>query len=300
MTILSHNRAKLDKYIEEFKLTHVQDYLYRTTKQGIRSIKTGKTDYTKPGLSRVGGDPDLPAHIEWPLTEDDTPMAFLAQLNLSELTASDENNWLPKTGMLLFFLGVDEPAYNIEHKVLFLNETEIAAAVRRESPEETALEDTFEGYAIQARPSLEPPNYAYADYELIEDTDDEDVTFDEYEDFLNAIQEPEQGEYDVFQMFGYPAGQHDDAEYEAALMLLAGKEYDYKMANALKHIIAAVGGDQAKAEQEIADTLLLLELESDSDVGFCWWDAGALQFFIRKEDLLSERFDRTYCSLYSS
>ncbi|MFP3572784.1 hypothetical protein [Brevibacillus sp. SIMBA_040] len=25
-----------------------------------------------------------------------------------------------------------------------------------------------------------------------------------------------------------------------------------------------------------------------------------LQFFIRKEDLLAGRFDRTYCSLYSS
>ncbi|ETT74182.1 hypothetical protein C174_19446 [Bacillus mycoides FSL H7-687] len=30
---------------------------------------------------------------------------------------------------------------------------------------------------------------------------------------------------------------------------------------------------------------MLLELETDDDVGFCWWDAGVLHFFIRKDDL---------------
>ncbi|MGI2295987.1 YwqG family protein [Paenibacillus sp. GXUN7292] len=300
MTLLAHNQTKLDKYIEEFGLKHIHDYLHRTTKQGIRSIKAGKTDYTKTCCSRIGGDPDLPPQIEWPLTEDGTPMTFLAQLNLSELTASDDNNYLPKTGILAFFLGIDEPAYNIEHKVLFINEAEMSAAVRREAPEETALEDSFEGYAIKARSSLEPPNYVYADYDLIEGDEEADVTFDDYEEFTDALQESEQGEYDVFQMFGYPAGQHGDAEYEAALMILAGKEYDYNSNHALRNIIAALGGDQVKAEQEIADMLLLLELGSDNDIGFCWWDAGALQFYIRKEDLLAARFDRTYCSLYSS
>ncbi|WP_231929067.1 DUF1963 domain-containing protein [Brevibacillus sp. SKDU10] len=38
----------------------------------------------------------------------------------------------------------------------------------------------------------------------------------------------------------------------------------------------------------------------DQEVGFCWWDAGELQFYIRKEDLLAGNFAHTYCSLYSS
>ncbi|MFD2117140.1 DUF1963 domain-containing protein [Paenibacillus yanchengensis] len=130
--------------------------------------------------------------------------------------------------------------------------------------------------------------------------DDEDASSDDYEDFLDAVHESIQGNHDVLQMFSYPDGQHDDAEYEAALMLLTGKEYDYSMENALQKITAALNGDQSKAKQEISYILLLLQLDSDNDIGFCWWDAGALQFYVRKEDLLAQKFDRTYCSLYSS
>ncbi|WP_240644337.1 DUF1963 domain-containing protein [Paenibacillus paeoniae] len=67
----------------------------------------------------------------------------------------------------------------------------------------------------------------------------------------------------------------------------------------MKRITAHLHGDAVKAEQEVGDTLLLA-LDSVQDVGFCWWDAGELQFYIRKEDLLAGNFAPTYCSLYSS
>lgn len=68
----------------------------------------------------------------------------------------------------------------------------------------------------------------------------------------------------------------------------------------MEKLAAHFGGDEEKAKQEVADMQMLLELETDDDVGFCWWDAGVLHFFIRKDDLVAGRFDRTYCSLYSS
>lgn len=45
---------------------------------------------------------------------------------------------------------------------------------------------------------------------------------------------------------------------------------------------------------------MLLEITSNEEVGFQWWDCGDIHFFIRKEDLLNRRFDKTYLSLYSS
>lgn len=300
MNLLPHNKSKLEHYMKQYRMEHASDYLFNTTKQCIRGVVLAPDMYSTVGTTRVGGDPDLPPHIEWPLTSDGIPMTFLTQLDLSVLTTHDENNWLPTSGLLLFFIGVDEPAYNIEHKVLFLTPTELIAATRRISPPETTLEETYDGYTVETRASLDPPNFAYADYDIIEDTDDDEATEDDYEDFQYAIYESKPGKYDTFQMFAYPDGQHDDAEIEAALMLTTGKEYDYSSERAMKQMIAAYDGDQAKAEQEVADILLLLQLDSDNTVGFCWWDAGALQFYIRKEDLLAQTFDRTYCSLYSS
>lgn len=296
MSLNERNRKKLEQWIREHQVTHAAQYLIDHTRQGIRCIKTAPENYESPCVSRIGGDPDLPPEIEWPLTEDGTPMTFLLQLHLQEVVKYDESTLLPADGMLYFFVGIDEPAKDIEHRVLYVPKDQLASAQRRLSPEETALEEQFCGYQLEARASLEPPNYAYVDYDQIE-TDS--YSFEEYEDFrflLTGMSDHD----DVATLFGYPTGQHDDSEYAAALMLLTGKSYDYKMEKALQQITEHFAGDENKAKQEIQDTLMLLEIESDDEVGFCWWDAGVLQFFIRKEDLLAGRFDRTYCSLYSS
>ncbi|MEK8126652.1 YwqG family protein [Paenibacillus filicis] len=289
------NLKKLETLAEEHGFTHALPYLIANTRQAISCVKAGPADYGTPSASRVGGDPDLPPEVEWPLTTDGEPMTFLVQLNLRELAGQDEAALLPARGMLSFFVGIPEPAYDIEHRVLFIHEDRLAAAVRRIAPEVTALEEVYNGYGLEAMASLEPPNYAYVDEEQIEA---ENVGYEEYEDLCFALGHREHDE--VARLFGYPAGQHDDAEYEAALMLLTGTTYSYHKNEALQQITSHFGGDEEKAKQEIQDTLVLLELDSDDDVGFCWWDAGMLQFFIRREDLLAGRFDRTYCSLYSS
>ncbi|WP_338749532.1 YwqG family protein [Bacillus sp. FJAT-52991] len=295
MQLQEKNRIKLERQLKDNGFEHAINYLMETTRQGVRCAKAGETDYIKPGRSRVGGDPDLPPQFAWPLTSDGTPMTFLAQLNMCDVAKHDVNELLPKTGMLSFFLGIDEPAYNIEHRVIWFDETEVLTAVRREPSGETALEDTYVGYDLEARPSLEPPGYAYVDMEQVEN---DEVTFGEYDDLFYEIRDQKDG--DIIQLFGYPTEQHDDSEYEAALMILTGKEYEYSMDKALDEITAHFGGDKTKAKQEVTDMQMLLELETDDDVGFCWWDAGVLHFFIRKEDLIAGRFDRTYCSLYSS
>lgn len=295
MQLQEQNRIKLKQQLKDNGFEHAINYLIETSRQGVRCAKAGEADYTKLGRSRVGGDPDLPTQFTWPLASDGTPMTFLVQLNMSDIAKQDANELLPKTGMLSFFLGIDEPSYNIEHRVIWFDETEVLTVVRREPSGETALEDTYVGYDLEARPSLELPNYAYIDDEQVES---DNVTLDDYDDLSYEIRDPEDG--DIIQVFGYPTEQHDDSEYEAALMILTGKEYEYSMDKALDEITAHFDGDKTKAKQEVADIQMLLELETDDDVGFCWWDAGVLHFFIRKEDLIAGRFDRTYCSLYSS
>ncbi|UQZ83913.1 hypothetical protein SK3146_03120 [Paenibacillus konkukensis] len=295
MNLNEHQRHRLEQLIREHQFEHALPYLLEHTRQGIRCSKAGRAGEAQLCASRIGGDPDLPPEAEWPLTKDGVPMTFIAQLNLQELAKADEASLLPASGMLYFFVGVDEPAYDIEHRVLFSAEEELASAACRRSPETTALEETYSGYWVEPRATLEPPNYAYVDYEQVES---ETADYGDYEELGWAITESRSG--DVARLFGYPDGQHDDSEYQAALMLLTGQHYDYSKARALERITAQLGGDERRAKREIEDTLMLLEVESDNEIGFCWWDAGVLHFFIRKEDLLAGRFDRTYCSLYSS
>ncbi|WP_025676839.1 YwqG family protein [Paenibacillus massiliensis] len=296
MSLSEEKQQQLDQLLGEHSFTHARSYLQAQTRSGVRFTKAGEADYGRVCSSRIGGGPDLPENWAWPLTKDDVPvpMTFLAQLNLAELQGVDATGHLPAKGMLYFFVGVDEPAYNIEHRVLYAKEEELPTARRRSTPEETALEEEFNGYQLAARPSLEAPNYAYVDYDVIEDEEHE---YEDYEDLLLSMNMRYD---DVAVMFGYPMGQHDDDFHEAALTILTGKNYEYSKDKALKAIAGHFDGDETRAQQEIDDTLMLLEIETDSEIGFCWWDAGVLHFFIRKEDLLAGNFDRTYCALYSS
>jgi uncharacterized protein YwqG len=55
------------------------------------------------GVSKLGGSPDLPLNYEWP-HNGEFPMAFIAQINLAEAAQYDNQELLPDSGMLYFFL----------------------------------------------------------------------------------------------------------------------------------------------------------------------------------------------------
>ena len=54
------------------------------------------------GSTRIGGRPDLADNVVWP-SWNGKPLAFLAQLNLGDLTRFPFASVLPKEGWLLFF-----------------------------------------------------------------------------------------------------------------------------------------------------------------------------------------------------
>ena len=64
------------------------------------------------GASKFGGRPDLPDGFQWDTFTTDTydddevkprPLAFLAQVNLADVSAYDTEQLLPETGLLSFF-----------------------------------------------------------------------------------------------------------------------------------------------------------------------------------------------------
>lgn len=296
-------RKELEQLIHEHELDALKGPIIAALKEKISLLKLGPDDGSQPGVTRVGGHPDLPAGMAWPKTEDGGYMTFLLQLNLSELHAKAGDGrsgneavyaLFPKTGMLYFFIGLDQPAYNIEHKVLFIED--IHDLQPTEPPGITALEEVYEVNCFSPyRLTMERGFDVRSDEWLDEAEQQDEGISDLYDDFECALSASDQVGY----LLGYAHGQHDDGEIEAALKILTGEGYDYYPDHARAKLTQHLGSEQ-KMAQEVNDTLVLLMLDSDRDVGFCWWDAGCLHFFIRKEDLLSRRFDRTYLSLESS
>ncbi|MHB8628087.1 MAG: DUF1963 domain-containing protein [Aggregatilineales bacterium] len=93
----------LQKLMELHDLKHRGAEIEQLIKPAIL-LKTRATDETQIALgqTKIGGLPDLPYGWEWPIKEK-MPLAFLAQINLSEISEALHQGLLPKHGILYFF-----------------------------------------------------------------------------------------------------------------------------------------------------------------------------------------------------
>lgn len=101
--------------------------------------------------TRLGGRPDLAPSAAWPSFED-RPMAFVAQVNLAEVSPLDERGLLPPSGLLSFFgapADLDQPG---SWHVSF---TEDAAAVAKlEFPADLSFRERYATVALRAQREL--------------------------------------------------------------------------------------------------------------------------------------------------
>lgn len=295
MALSEKNRKYLEQVIEDNHFAHAAEYLQRTAKQTIKLSCAGRETYQAVGNSRAAGEPDLPENAEWPLDSSGIPMTFVLQLNLNELAGLDPEKRLPAEGVLFFFAGDYDSV--VEHKVLHASPQQMDRAARKSAPAPTLHEredGAYRPHRLSARAAIDLPGYAYVDNDEIED---EDHGWDEYEELGFALEGDKP--FTTARMFGYAEGQHGDDEYMAALELF-GCESTYDPNEAIDRLTEVFGGDRERAEREVANIVMLAEIDSDQDIGFQWGDSGVLHYFMRKEDLSNGNFERTTCSFYSS
>ena len=92
----------------------------------------------KIGCSRLGGQPDLPQAIEWPLGKDQRPLSFVGQINFGEF--KDASVGLPKDGLIyLFYDAVAMPSGNFADKDngKILQTKDLAKLTKRRTPKNT-------------------------------------------------------------------------------------------------------------------------------------------------------------------
>jgi hypothetical protein len=108
--------AQFDQAIAACGLGAVRDLLLPLTHLCYR-IHPRTPVGSDTATSHLAGLPNLPDGFSWP-REDNADQTFLAQIHLNELP-EPRIGALPKKGTLWVFLGADETAYDIAHRIVF-------------------------------------------------------------------------------------------------------------------------------------------------------------------------------------
>lgn len=229
------------------------------------------------GRSYLGGSVVLPPNIRWP-SKDGKPLTFLACIDLSELKAAHDFEWLPPDGQLLFFYDSQDQPWGFDPKdrggwsVLFLNKL---AGSGIEQPVPALPRKSVRFIKVDTIPSWER-------------LDDLGLTDSEM-DLLIDLQDKQYQGHSQHQIGGFPYPiQGDGMELEAQLAssgVYCGDPEGYKN----PRVKELRPGEK--------DWRLLLQFDSDDDIKAMWGDAGRLYFWVREHDARIGEFGNVWVVL---
>jgi uncharacterized protein YwqG len=221
----------------------------------------------RSGLSRLGGAPNLPPGVDWPISSDG-PMGFLMQVDLAEARDADGPEWLPEAGRLCLFYDED---YGLagQCRVLHLEGqapiavAPAALAKARRHPERSV--------GFQAFTSV--PSTDWLDVEL---------GFGDGWDELIDKDEQRFGDGPQHRLGGYPAEIQNEAMWVGCEHYARGLNPYTQTGSPPPELLAA-----AKSWR------LLFQVDSDPALKTNWGDGGMLYVFIREEDARAGDFSKT-------
>jgi uncharacterized protein YwqG len=258
---------------------------------------------TPPGVSRLGGVPDLPVGVAWPAWKD-APMSFIGQVNLADLANFGPAQDLPKNGLLAFFYDSAQETYGADPadhggwSVIYF-------------PPAPAQEGGFHLFAHATPHPLKPAPFPArlpagarftpcrltfaSEYTLpgapsqyLPDLDWSKDEIERYEQFQAGFPSAEDRKTLHFRMFGCPDQIQDDMQLQCALY-----------ANGVSPDDAAAPQVAAQAAARKAGWQLLLQVDSDETIGMRWASYGMLYFWLEKEALQQCQFDRSWLVMQS-
>jgi len=252
------------------------------------AIHTLPTDDSKilVGQSKFGGMPDLPSTVAWPDYQGH-PLAFVAQINLSEIIQYDHDQRLPSSGWLYFFFDANryyddelwknhgKGSYQVIYDDGDISRLKRAAELGNLDLKYIACTLTFS--EVLTLPDL----YSYQVETILgwtyENHREHDQDIDAYYKLLELLI----GDSSIDnRIFGYPNVIQGDVmvEAEAAAHNLSWTECSYEQR-----------GNEIKTWQ------LLLQVDSDDHAKMMWGDVGRLYYCIQAKDLSEKRFDAVVC-----
>jgi uncharacterized protein YwqG len=251
-----------------------------------RNIRELLGPYSRPAVQLIksaarassyfGGAPALPRGMTWP-TNRGKPLGFMACLDLTALAKTFPQPWLPSSGRLLFFYDAEDQPWGFDPKdrggwaVIRVGDEPV-------SPSAPAA-DSVKRYAIDFREIGTYPSWERSEVEAL-------ALSDEEAEHLTDLHDSSYGGLARHQLGGFPSPvQGDTMELECQLVsngIYCGDASGYE-------------SPLAKAiEAGAKDWRLLLQIDSDDDLGVMWGDGGILYFWIRESDALAGRFENCW------
>jgi len=261
----------------------------------VIATKKAKESRFSMGESKIGGMPHLPKDFVWPQFNG-KPLAFLAQINLAEITKYDKARLLPARGILYFFHEGGEEVWGFDPK----DKGGFCVKYHAGSPDDLAATEfpqTLDDYS-----RFPPCKLKFAQkksYPSWEDCNASDFPYihqgksDYCEPILDVFLDGDEDEDDggFHKLLGYPDLVQGDIFLEAQLVtngLYCGDETGYNDPRA------------AELEKNVSEWMLLFQIDSDDNADMMWGDCGRIYFTIKKSDLKNLNFDAVWSSFQCS
>lgn len=225
----------------------------------------------EPVFSKLGGAPDLDDRAAWPTStvihrfprrEVTTSMGFVAQLDLGEVRAAGGPDWLPDHGRLYLFA---EPWMGAALHV----------AAADDARPRVPVPDLPKGFPLAERRVSMTPATSYPDLEwLVDDLSALDIDGEA----LAYLAE--------FPTAHMPSPEHRVGGHASAIQ---GPNMEFEC----EQMLATLEGREPVASRPSgADWRLLLQVDTDPDLGTKWGDGGRLYYWIREADARAGDFCR--------
>jgi uncharacterized protein YwqG len=292
-------RSELRARLDQVGLAHVADQLAKLAQPCIQIEPTRSEDSSIPvGTSKFGGCPDLPAGVQWPHWQD-KPLSFLTQLNLDTLPQVSLFDALSASGHLLFFYETKAQTWGFDPhdkgswRVVYTEEPN-EKLERRETPKGA---ETFAACTLSFRASFSLPSPQSEEVQALGLKYGETESYEEARacDFETNISDSEATERIMgcrHQLLGYSHEIQNEMRTESQFAsngIYCGGASRFEDSERLLEL-----------KREVTQWQLLLQIDSDDDVGWMWGDLGRLYFWIRGSDLAAKEFSNVWMILQCS
>lgn len=282
------DQKKLIEVIEKYAIEPYKKSMLNEIRPSIR-LKTTGIPCKEMGKTKLGGCPDLSKKISWATSKyDNNYLSFLGQINLKEVQQFDEQELLPKKGMLYFFFNLDS---GDDGKVIFsVEETELEKAVPPEEFKEQKkwfLERLFTGKSkkrilkesqIEIHKEYNFPSWDSLRLERIQKITGTDIKP------INAFKE---GIYED----SYEQGETETTSNHHLTGNYKGIQNEFHELNFIDSEIEDFKNLTILEIEKALKWKLLFQFDSDDNLEISWGDWGRIYFFIHEDDLKNQNFE---------
>lgn len=230
------------------------------------------TPTKEPVFSKLGGRPELASDLGWPAV-DGAPRSFVAQIDLRELGDAGRPDWLPAEGRIYAFKDSTGFGRADDTTVLFSSGP---PGPEVDPPPALGSKHRFGERRARFLPMISFPSLDW----LAIDLATLELTDADLDDLANAPNEPF-GDELQHRIGGYPAEVQDGQMQVECEFLARGLSRNYR-----EPVPEAI----ARAARQWR---LLLQIDSDPELGMNWGDSGRLYVFIKEKHARVGDFSKT-------